>query len=260
MVVFTQDKQKLLAHFRKDPVLFAYHIGDLDDFYFADCQWGATYGQSPRIDDVILVYSGLETAAVLAFGVSERFEALLADMLDILPDRFFCHFQRQYRDRFLVRYDEKPLGTHLKMKLGEFQSVQSGKSPNIKRLDRSHLESLKRLYQDAYPENYFHERMLETGKYFGYFDSDDLAAVAGVHVCSDEYDIAVLGNIATEPGFRDRGLGTAVTSRLVSELVDENKLVCLNVKADNEPAVRSYKRLGFVPVHEYEEARFTRKD
>jgi ribosomal protein S18 acetylase RimI-like enzyme len=259
LLVFTTDKNKLLAHFKKDPVLFAYHMGDLDDFYFEHCQWGATYGQSPRIDDVILIYTGLDTPSVLAFGISERFEGLLDDMLDVFPDQFYCHFQDQYRERFLTRYEQKPLGTHLKMKLEQFRPASTGDSPNIVRLDSSHLDELKAMYKDAYPDNYFHERMLETGKYFGYLDSDDIASVAGVHVDSDEYGITVLGNIATESGFRDRGLATAVTSRLVSELVSENKMICLNVKADNEPAIRSYRRLGFIPIHEYEEAFFTRK-
>ena len=48
MLVFTTNKERLSEHFQKDPVLFAYHLGDLDDFYFKDCQWGATYGFSFR--------------------------------------------------------------------------------------------------------------------------------------------------------------------------------------------------------------------
>jgi len=69
----------------------------------------------------------------------------------------------------------------------------------------------------------------------------------------------VLGNITTHPDFRNRGLGTAVTSRLLVELSHEGKLVCLNVKADNVAAVKCYERLGFVKVHEYHEGLFVRR-
>ena len=107
--------------------------------------------------------------------------------------------------------------------------------------------------------------MLATGKYFGCLvddrvhADDRLLAVAGVHVCSDEYKVAVLGSIATHPEHRGRGLATTLTSHLTAELVNEGKLVCLNVKADNLPAIRCYKKLGFETIHEYEEALFELK-
>jgi predicted GNAT family acetyltransferase len=101
--------------------------------------------------------------------------------------------------------------------------------------------------------------MLQTGKYFGFVDGDELAAVAGVHVVSDEQKISVLGNITTHPGQRGNGLATRLTQHLVSELVGEGKMVCLNVKADNAPAIACYQKLGFVKVHKYEEALFELK-
>jgi len=262
LLIFTADKKKLQRHFEKDPVLFGYHLGDLDDFYFEHCQWAAAYGQSPRIEDVILIYTGLDTPAVLAFGLTERFGDLLDGMLDLLPVRFYCHFQETSHDIFLRRYREKPLGRHLKMKLGSFTPVSDIDNACIVRLDGSHEPHLRALYDTAYPDNYFDSRMLATGKYFGCLvddrlhADDRLQAVAGVHVCSDEYNIAVLGNITTHPDHRGRGLATALTSHLTAELVEEGKLVCLNVKVDNLPAIRCYEKLGFETIHEYEEALF----
>ena len=54
MLVFTVNKKHLERHFQKDPVLFGYHQGDLDDFYFPDCQWAADYHQRARIEELIL--------------------------------------------------------------------------------------------------------------------------------------------------------------------------------------------------------------
>lgn len=259
MLIFTADKKKLQRHFEKDRVLFAYHSGDLDEFHFEHCQWAAAYGRSPRIDDVILIYTGLKIPTVLAFGLSERFGSLLENLLDLLPERFHGHFQETSRDVFRSRYREKQLGTFLKMKLCTFTPASKVDSVNIVRLNNSHEARLHELYDVAYPDGYFNSRMLATGKYFGSLVDDRVLAVAGVHVYSDEYNVAVLGSIATHPDHRGRGLATALTSHLTAELVNEGKLICLNVKADNLPAIHCYEKLGFETIHKYEESLFELK-
>jgi ribosomal protein S18 acetylase RimI-like enzyme len=277
VIIFTTNKKRLLKHFQKDPVLFAYHIGDLDDFYFGDCLWPSVANERSGLDDVLLTYSGGATPALLAFGLSDRFPELLRDYLPLAPKRFFCHFQKTHGEIFRAFARVTPLGTHLKMKLDEpvfaryaaehgqaetpdrtFTSSRSRQGQFI-RLDTSHESALGQLFAAAYPDNYFVPRMLQTGKYFGYSEGDVITAVAGVHVVSDEHRIAVLGNITTHPDHRGRGLATDLTRVLVAELVSEGKMVCLNVKADNAPAIACYRKLGFVPVHEYEEALFELK-
>jgi len=259
MLIFTTDKQRLLEHFRKDPVLFAYHIGDLDDFHFPLCQWGATYGQSPRIDDVLLLYSGLETPTLLAFGLTDKFPGLLRDFMAVAPPRFHCHFQSQYRDLLGQYGDLSPLGSHLKMRLNteRFAALRPQASHDdhgVHRLHVSHEVDLRRLYSEAYPDNYFAGRMLQSGRYLGYMEQGRLVAVAGIHVISEEHKVAVLGNITTHPDRRGQGLATMLTYRLLKDLVGEGMLVCLNVKADNVPAITCYEKLGFEQVHRYEEA------
>jgi len=278
-MIFTTNKKRLLKHFRKDPVLFAYHMGDLDDFFFPDCLWPAIFDARGDIDDVLLTYTGGDTPVLLAFGRSDRFDDLLREYLPIAPKKFFCHFQKQHHAILREFARETPLGTHLKMKLDEVQFAElcrsgprrggwsrqsqcrDGKHPDLRldaviRLDPSHESQLRALYAAAYPDSYFTPRMLPTGKFFGHLDNGAIVAVAGVHVVSDEYRIAALGNIATHPDYRGRGLATLVTHRLTNELVSEGKMVCLNVKADNAPAIACYRKIGFAPVHEYEEAVF----
>ena len=263
MLIFTTDKKRLRAHFAKDPALFAFHIGDLDDFFFPDCVWPAVFGAKSGIDDVLLTYMGGDTPTLQAFGLSERFPDLLRAYLPIAPKRFFCHYQKQYRAIFREYAGEKSLGSHLKMKLDETEFGRCQKhtadDSRLLRLDSSHERPLRELYAAAYPDGYFTPRMLQTGRFFGYLDKGAIVAVAGVHVVSDTERIAALGNIATRPDYRGQGLATLVTRRLAAELVAESKLVCLNVKADNAPALACYRKLGFVAVHEYEEAVFELK-
>ncbi|MEE8149385.1 MAG: hypothetical protein V3T75_02915 [candidate division Zixibacteria bacterium] len=156
MLVFTVNKKHLERHFQKDPVLFGYHQGDLDDFYFPDCQWAADYHQRARIEELILIYGGLKTATVLAFGLTDRFEQLLKETIELLPNKFYCHFLESYRSVFRQLYDEKPLGKFLKMKLvsrQRCQSITGDKNDNIARLQLSHHQQLLELYNQAYADN-----------------------------------------------------------------------------------------------------------
>jgi ribosomal protein S18 acetylase RimI-like enzyme len=255
----TIDKQKLITHFRKDPVLFAYHIGDLDDFFFPLCKWPALTNDNDEIEEAILIYNNPLFVTVMAFGLSESFESFLQKEIDNLPNKFFCHFQDKCRDIFKSNFTEEPLGKHLKMKLNNFTKQHHDNDKNIIRLEMTHLDLVEDFYSKVSPGGYFDPRMLITKKFFGYIENDILKSIAGLHVYSDEYKIAVLGSIATHPDYRRRGLATKVTSILTEELSAEKKLVCLNVKADNMPAIKCYEKIGFEVAHEYEESQFTKR-
>lgn len=121
-----------------------------------------------------------------------------------------------------------------------------------------HKDKLLDMYKKSYPDNYFDDRMLETGKYFGCILNGEIVCVSGVHVHSDEYKISVLGNITTHPDYRGKGLATAVTARLVKELRTDGNTVALNVKKDNTAAIKCYQKLGFEIYCEYEESFFSR--
>lgn len=258
MFTFAIDKVRLLDHFKKDPVLFAYHIGDLDDFFFPHCQFPSIYSSTARIEDTILIYTGGTAPIVALFGLTERYDDLIREITDFLPDKFSCHFQGRYRKTLHERYREKPLGTMLRMKL-ETLNIPQIPAHQVVRLDESDLKPLAALYKSSYPSSYFTPRMMKTGKYFGVRDGKKLIAVAGVHVYSREYKIAALGNITTHKDFRGKGLATAVTGHLCRELVDEGLMVCLSVKADNVSAIACYQKLGFVKACEFEESSFASK-
>jgi hypothetical protein len=91
------------------------------------------------------------------------------------------------------------------------------------------------LFQESYPDNWFSEHMVQTGKYFGVRDSkrfgntfikvdnisNKLISVGGVHVYSAEFGIATLGNITTHPGHRGKGIAKQVVVAIVKSLLSD---------------------------------------
>ncbi|MBI4727464.1 GNAT family N-acetyltransferase [candidate division TA06 bacterium] len=128
------------------------------------------------------------------------------------------------------------------------------------RLDILDKQEILNFYSSSYPGNWFDIRMLETGQYFGIRDKGRLVSIAGIHVYSPAYKVAALGNIATKPEFRGKGLGTKVTAALCRNLLKMVNIIGLNVKADNTGAIRCYRKLGFEITGEYNEFMATKRD
>lgn len=255
MLVFTSDKERLERHFRKDPVLFAYHLADLDDPWFADCQWAVVYNETAKVEEVVLVFYGADPPALLAFGLTGQFVDLLSECLEIAPTRFICHYQKPHESMIAKGHQIISHGRHAKMKLEQLRAyagpLVEGQARQLVSADRTRVESF---YREHYPDGYFLPAMLERGHMLGYWQGDQLIGIAGLHAVSEKYGVALLGGISTHTSYRGRGIGTYLTGELCRDLQERIPLIALNVKAANSAAIRAYEKLGFVRTHEYEEA------
>jgi GNAT superfamily N-acetyltransferase len=176
---------------------------------------------------------------------------------DELPDRFHCHYPKKLEHFLASSYTITPFGTHLKMDFHEFRSDPSlTEAQDCIQLTHRDEPQLRKLYQIAYPGNYFTPHMLATGKYYGVKKGEDLLSVAGVHVYSRTYRIAVLGNVTTHPCMRNRGLAKRCVVTVLKSLGREVDFIGLNVKANNYPAIALYHAIGFKFASTYEEALF----
>jgi ribosomal protein S18 acetylase RimI-like enzyme len=93
----------------------------------------------------------------------------------------------------------------------------------------------------------FRREELAEAPHIGAFDdAGELVAMAGFHVYEDEY--VEIGNIATRPGQRGRGLGSRITSDVCRLALDKSPHVYLCVFEENMPARRVYEKLGFGTV------------
>lgn len=89
------------------------------------------------------------------------------------------------------------------------------------------------------------------GTSFVWADGARLLGNASIQRNPSRKDVWIIGNVATDRGFRCRGIGQAVVEACLRYAASRQvKTVALQVDRDNGPAVRLYERLGFQAVGE----------
>jgi ribosomal protein S18 acetylase RimI-like enzyme len=252
--ILLHDRATILAALAEHRALHLYAIGDLDDFFFPYTAWFALESAG-RIRQIALLYTagGLPVILALAPERVDELGALLASMLPVLPRRFYMHVTPGAAQVLEQDYALTSHGLHIKMALvdpSRLEGIDTSATVALGPMDQAEIEAF---YVAAYPGNWFDPRMLETRRYVGARAFGMLVSVAGVHVYSPSQRVAALGNVATLPAFRGRGLGAVVTAALCRELLADCDTIGLNVHAGNRAAIRLYERLGFTTVGEYEE-------
>lgn len=246
------DKKVIYRFLAQSPELQIYCIGDLDDFFWPKTIWYAM-AEKDQIQAIALLYCGMETPTLLSFCPenSEVNINLMHKIKSLLPAKFNAHLSQGLLDVFGRENVLQYYGLNYKMALKKTPETIADQS--IKRLSSDDHSQIADFYQMAYPNNWFDKRMLETGKYFGYFIDNCLVGISGIHVYSAEYKVAALGNIAVHPDFRGRQIAYKLTSKLCHDLKKSVDFIGLNVKSDNEYAISCYKKSGFEIIGRYEE-------
>jgi len=254
------DKESLETYLRRYPRLNFYPLGDLDDFFWPDTRW---YISRPagEIDALALLYTGEDPAVLLAILNENRQQlaSLLESLIPHLPDRVYAHLSPGFEELFSPQFSLEHHGEHYRMTLTNPAALDLIDTTRVVTLGEADLPRLETLYAASYPENWFHPRLLKTGQYVGIEDHQgQILCAAGVHVYSPAYRVAALGNIATLPGHRGRGLAAAATAGLCQRLIQQVDIIGLNVRTDNPAAIRAYLKTGFETTAIYHEWMGTR--
>ena len=259
-VVSLHAKREIATFLRRNPFLYVYHLGDLDDFFWPYTVWYALKNGG-EIAAMALLYTRFALPVLQAIGDAplDALAELLRSSRRLLPRRFYAHLSGDLARVFAEDHDSQCHGTFYKMALADRSRLHLVDTSDIIPCTSSDADELAALYGVSYPSNSFDPRMLETGRYYGLRRGGRLACVAGVHVVSPQYSVAALGNITTHPDYRGQGLATRATARLCQALAAEIEYIGLNVQADNTAAIACYERLGFVPVATYGEYTFELK-
>ena len=252
--VCLHSKQEIEQFLRHNTFLHLYAIGDLDDFFWQYTTWYALKDLQ-HITQLALLYSGISLPVLL--GISEEptggMRSLLQAIIHLLPKRFYAHLSGDLSTVFADEYRIESHGPHYKMALVDKARLEVIDTSRVVPLSVADVDEIEALYRVSYPDNSFDPRMLETGCFYGIRHGMLLVSVAGVHVYSQHYRVAALGNVTTHPGYRSQHLATIVCAKLCRSLLRTVDHIGLNVKADNISAIRCYEQLGFACIATYEE-------
>ncbi|MCD6474951.1 MAG: GNAT family N-acetyltransferase [Anaerolineaceae bacterium] len=256
-----RDKKKLEKYLMRDPYLNALAIGDLDDFFWPNTTWYA-FENEEGIERLALWYEGAGMPVLLFFeeGNDSLTQEFAKSLFPVLPENVYAHFRPGLDKIYQEFYDLDSHGLHHKMALLHSEYLDKIDSSGTVKCSMDDLPLLTELYTKAYSGNFFDPRMLETGQYYAIRENGMFISAAGIHVYSEKYGIAAIGNVTTLPDRRGEGLAKRVCARLSVELLKRVKYVTLNVKADNAPAIAVYEQLGFKWVADYTEYILRRKN
>ena len=259
--VETRDRDALERFLRRDAAAQVYGLADLDAPFWPDARAFTSQGPDGEIEALLLRLDALELPIVYAVAPPEHepTRALVAALAPELPDVFFANLPLGVARVLAPRYEIEPQGEHVKMALLEPDALAAVDTSRVERLDPEHYDELRAFYAGAYlPEErggrFLARYMLELAPWFGLREAGALVSVAGLHVLSRRYGVAAIGNVATRPDRRGRGLARAVTARLSRELATQLPTIALNVAVTNTAARRCYLGLGFREVLRYDEA------
>ena len=249
------DREELRTFLRRDRLANAYLLGNLDPSYFQFCRWYGSRSDDGELSNLMLVYLGLSLPVVFMSGNGDGLEKFLRESRDIVPDRFHFHVLEEQMPALQSVYPTSGAAAMIRMGLEreDFEGVEQ--DDRVERLGHRDTAAIMELYEH-YPDNFFEPYQLESGLYFGIRGEDRLVSMGGVHVVSEEHDVAVIGNLVTHSAHRGEGLATAVTARLVEELFDRVSLLALNVGRENAPAVQLYENFGFQSNNVFYEGRW----
>ena len=242
------DRQWIQTRLEKNRPWAAYTLADLEPGYFEHTSWFCDLeGRG-----LTLLYRGFSRPLIFCIEDSGHLYSILSEIestLDVSSDRYVVSKPEtlpQIRSRYDVQ-EERPM---LRMIL-DSEHYRPADHRKAVQLGPSHLPSVRKLYEEGPPE-FFLDQMLTDGIYYGIFEEFGLVSVAGTHIVAHDYGVGGLGNVYTRADRRSCGYATLVTSAVSGHLLYSGiTTIILNVREDNDPAIRVYERLGYKPYCRY---------
>jgi RimJ/RimL family protein N-acetyltransferase len=241
-----------------EPTFWDHVKQDIPHYYFFAFDWKHNREateillalEEERIDGMMLVYN---ERIVQLRGSNEAAEAFL-ERLDL--DKIEIQSPKKHKQLILKKY--KPtLGQSHEMML---MVVHKGEEelhmrhPAVE-LDAADVEKMVEIMRDADPEYWGDvtgERILEGmskgANWLGIKVNENLVSIGMSRLT--EWT-GLVGVAATHEEHRNRGYATSIVSRLVKEILERLPLAMIYVLADNPPAIRAYKKVGFKPHTTY---------
>ena len=248
-----RDVEKVRAHLEKASPYSAYALAYLDRRLFPL----ADFYEAVSGDRTAMVMHGRGGLGPSTITMGDT--ALVGQLLSLHPGprQAFVTCEPEHIDTVLTTHNVWRPQTMVRMQLRREDFTPPADHAAVRRLTEGDAFELNRLYNEE--STRYTGRQIVEGVYFGAFHRGRLIAAAGTHIYSKREGVAVIGNVFTHQDFRSRGLGSAVTAAVASQLMQYCDLIVLNVDPANRTARHVYEQLGFKDTVRLVEAMSTRR-
>ena len=249
-----QSRRTIKSLLKDNPAINLYALGYFDSFYSDFTTWYADLESFP-IPAITMLYRGMTIPTFIAMADNNQTEmvALLNKLKPHLPTEFYAHLSPGLIEVFGESSIKQHFGRSYRMVLTNSIEYPITMPDCVRRLTPKDLPIITPLYEKNYPENRFDPKILETGKFFGWFEAEVLAGIAGVHVYSPQSRVAALGAIVTAAEYRKQSICKILTSILCQDLFQTVDTIGLNVNMKNETAFQAFRNFGFNIVADFDE-------
>ncbi len=232
----------------------AYALGDLDPPYVDQAIWiGARCGGA--LEALALHYTGLDPHVLFLMGSHSGIQELL--QAEVSPTQVYYTAKpdvesvlRRYFRLVDVFYMARMRLDPSKFRPTAGAALEIAAPVHLTPAQAADIYQLQ-IETSQLDQREFHEvalaaSMVENGYYYGIFVGERLVAVAGTHLVAKHSGIAAVGNVVVHPQQRGQGLGRQVSHAVTKALLEDGfRLIVLNVRQDNLPAIRIYRSLGY---------------
>ena len=265
MVRYSREKEEIAAFLNRDRLYAGYALCDLEDEYFDSCHWFLMLDEREQVRGLVMEFGRLEPQVLFLMGEPEAVRAPMERALT--PTSVQVSIQMDHLDGLSRRYRLRHVHEMIRMVARKADFRPASQQEQAERLTLRDLPELNRIYRMA-SGSAFAPYQMETGIFYGIKVNGRLVSTAGTHVISPTQRIVAVGNVFTHPHFRGRGYAQAVTGAVTAEALrgfgpdqpgESEAMAILNVRADNEPAVAAYKKLGYSDACHFIEAYGSRR-
>ena len=246
-----------LAH-ELEPKFWDHVKQDIPHYYFFAFDWKYNRDdteillalEEERIDGMMLVYN---KRIVQLRGSNEAAEVLL-EKLHL--DKIEIQSPKEHKQRILKKYKPTLRQSHemLLMVVHKGEEELHTSHPTVE-LDATHSENIAAIMRDADPDYWGDvtgERILEgMNKGANWFGIKVNEGVISISMSRLTEWAGLIGVVATQEEYRNRGYATSIVAGLVKEIFRRRSRAMIYVLADNPPAIRAYRKVGFRPYKIY---------
>ena len=236
----SRDDNATYGFLARDRAWGGYAICDLEPEPRQRSQfWAAREGD--QITALCLFYRVRDMCSLHTFGDPAGMAAILEQMPD-RPAHAWVLAREDHLEAIRSRYEmDSP------ERMWRMIATRETLSPTASRARRMGMRdapAVVDLYSATRAAAVRPETLLAQGCY-GVWEDGRLVSIAGTHGLSRRRGIAAIGNVFTDPAYRDRGYAKMCVSALAADLVRVVPEIILNVGDSNTPALRVYDRVGF---------------